>query len=279
MRQRIADKPADMVPSALGGFGVGRRAVARHRARTIRSRRASRSSKWTCCTATCCRDAAARRTTRSHDPAVRRRRGGQRGAADRPAARASRSASGSFQFSVAQAYDFQTNDAYSFRRAVVRCGRSAFTQPLSSRINLTLVGSGGLTVLGAIDSLPLGVTEVPEEEHEEPTGGQGVSEGPRFYDYGPGSKFSLRAVLDRDRMPFVVALLRRPADVFARRSARQSLPAARAPRSPRADLPDRSASASRGEYFSRHTYYQDVDRTEKQFRYPQFRAYLTWKIS
>ena len=63
---------------------------------------------------------------------------------------------GKFQFSVAQAYDFQTNDAYTFGAqsfdAVV-----GFTQPLSSRISLALLGAGGLTVLGAIDSLPLGV--------------------------------------------------------------------------------------------------------------------------
>jgi hypothetical protein len=44
-----------------------------------------------------------------------------------------------------------------------------------------------LTVLGAVDSLPLGVTEKPEEK--EPSAGQGVSEGPRYYDYGPGSDF------------------------------------------------------------------------------------------
>ena len=31
-----------------------------------------------------------------------------------------------------------------------------------------MLGWGGLTVLGAIDSLPLGLTEVPEEEEEEP---------------------------------------------------------------------------------------------------------------
>jgi hypothetical protein len=33
------------------------------------------------------------------------------------------------------------------------------------------------------------------------------------------------------------------------------------------------------EYFSRRTYYQDEARTERLFRYPQFRTYLTWDIS
>jgi len=34
-----------------------------------------------------------------------------------------------------------------------------------------------------------------------------------------------------------------------------------------------------GEFFSRHTYYQDAAKTEREFRYPQFRTYLTWDIS
>ncbi len=112
--------------------------------------------------------------------------------------------SGKFQFSVAQAYDFQLNDAYAFGAQSFDAG-IAFMHPLSSRVSLALLGSGGLTVLGAIDSLPLGVEEVPEEEEENRSGGQGVSEGPRFYDYGPGSKFTLRALLLRDTVPFVVA--------------------------------------------------------------------------
>jgi len=34
-----------------------------------------------------------------------------------------------------------------------------------------------------------------------------------------------------------------------------------------------------GEYFSRHTYFQDAAKTERLFRFPQFRAYLTWTVS
>ena len=63
-------------------------------------------------------------------------------------------------------------------------------------MNFWILGWGGLTVLGAVDSLPLGLTEKPEEG--EPTAGQGVSEGPRYYDYGPGSDFGTLARLTRD---------------------------------------------------------------------------------
>ncbi len=70
---------------------------------------------------------------------------------------------GKVQFSVVQSYDFQSNDAYatgsqSFETAF------GFMQDLSSKTRVRVLGWGGLTVLGAIDSLPLGVTERPEEE-------------------------------------------------------------------------------------------------------------------
>ena len=45
-------------------------------------------------------------------------------------------------------------------------------------------------MLGAVDSLPVGVDATAAgggSDAESP--GQGVSEGPRFYDYGPGSNF------------------------------------------------------------------------------------------
>ena len=46
-----------------------------------------------------------------------------------------------------------------------------------------LAGWGGVTILGAIDSIPLGgIVEVPVN----PEAGQGVSTGPRVCDYGPG---------------------------------------------------------------------------------------------
>ena len=30
------------------------------------------------------------------------------------------------------------------------------------------------------------------------------------------------------------------------------------------------------EYFNRHTFYQDATNSEREFHYPQVRAYLTW---
>jgi len=183
---------------------------------------------------------------------------------------------GKFQFSVAQAYDFQKNDAYAFG-AQSFDGGVAFTHPLSSRISLALLGSGGLTVLGAIDSLPLGVEEVPEEEPESDAG-QGVSEGPRFYDYGPGSKYTVRALLLRDNAPFAVAFYE-GRQLFSLDGLRANHFLQHARLDLRVPIYRKIGFGVAGEFFSRHTYYQDAAKTEREFRYPQFRTYLTWDIS
>lgn len=182
---------------------------------------------------------------------------------------------GAVQFTVAQSYDFQANDAYDF-------GAQSFeailgvSKAFSPRYTLRLFGAGGLTVLGAINSLPLGVEEVPEGEVD-PDAPQGVSEGPRFYDYGPGSNFSGAAVLTRDR-DIVAAFLYEGRHLFSLDGVRANhfLQHVRAD----VTLPLRGALGigASGEYFSRHTFFQDADRTEQQFWYPQFRAFLTWSV-
>jgi len=183
---------------------------------------------------------------------------------------------GKFQFSVVQSYDFQKNDAYatgsqSFDAAF------GFTRNLSSTIRFWMLGWGGLTVLGAIDSLPLGLTEVPDEE-EEPEGGQGVSEGPRFYDYGPGSDFGVTASFSRNNRPF--------ATLFYEGRHLYSLDGVRANhflQRGRIDLllPLRGALGIgvTGEYFDRRTFYQDAARTRVRYHYPQVRTYFTWGLS
>jgi hypothetical protein len=119
-----------------------------------------------------------------------------------------------------------------------------------------MLGWGGLTVLGAIDSLPLGLTEVPEEE-ETGDAGQGVSEGPRYYDYGPGSDFGVTAIFSRNNRPF--------ATLFYEGRHLYSLDGVRANhflQRGRIDLllPLRGAFGVgvTGEYFDRRTFYQDA---------------------
>jgi hypothetical protein len=182
---------------------------------------------------------------------------------------------GALQFTVAQSYDFLANDAYHFGAQSFE-GIIGVKKTFSPRVALRFFGSGGLTVLGAINSLPPGVDAAPDEEVD-PDAPQGVSEGPRHYDYGPGSNFSGAAILTRDR-DIVAAFLYEGRHLY-------SLDGVRANhflQHIRADLqwPLRGplGLGVSGEYFSRHTYFQDAERTEGEFWYPQFRAFLTWSL-
>jgi Domain of unknown function (DUF3943) len=183
--------------------------------------------------------------------------------------------SGKRQFSVLQSYDYQSNDAYATGAQSFEAAYGV-THALSSRTDVWFFGWGGLTVLGAVDSLPLGITERPEEP-EEPGGEQGVSEGPRFYDYGPGATFGASASFSRDRRPFAV--------LFYEGRHLYSLDGVRANhflQRSRVDLllPLRGSLGLgvSGEYFFRQSFYQDEDRSQLEYRYPQFRAYLTWSL-
>jgi hypothetical protein len=183
---------------------------------------------------------------------------------------------GKLQFSVVQSYDFQKNDAYATGSQSFE-GALGFTKNFSSTTGMWVLGWGGLTVLGAIDSLPVGVTEVPEEE-ETPEGGQGVSEGPRFYDYGPGSNFGVTANFSHNKRPF--------ARIYYEGRHLYSLDGVRANhflQRGRLDLmlPLKGALGLgfTGEYFDRRTFFQDAARTKKHNHYPQIRSYFTWRIS
>jgi len=181
---------------------------------------------------------------------------------------------GALQFSVLQSYDFQKNDAYA-------TGSQSFeaTFGFSSTNRFRLLGWAGLTVLGAIDSLPLGLSEPPVEgEGEGGDAGQGVSEGPRYYDYGPGSNFGVTATFSRSNRPLVV--------LFYEGRHLYSLDGVRANhflQRTRVDLllPLRGAFGVgvTGEYFDRRTFYQDAAATRAGHHYPQVLAYLTWRVS
>jgi len=177
------------------------------------------------------------------------------------------------QFSVIQTYNYQNNDAYSTGSQAIDAALG-ITRELSPRTRFWILGWGGLTVLGAVDSLPLGVTKKPEEQ--ESSAGQGVSEGPRFYDYGPGSDFGALARLTHDGHDIAM--------FFYLGRQIYSLDGVRANhflQQARVDLlfPLRRplGLGVSGEYFSRRSYYQDVASTVKTYHYPQLRAYLIWR--
>jgi hypothetical protein len=179
------------------------------------------------------------------------------------------------QFSILQSYDYQANDAYATGAQSIEAAIGA-AGALSDRTSLSFLGWGGLTVLGAIDSLPVGITERPEEP-DEPSGGQGVSEGPRFYDYGPGSTFGALAQFSRDRRPFAL-LFYEGRHLYSLDGVRVNHFLQRVRVDLRLPLRGAFGLGTTGEYFFRQSFYQDEVRTQLEYWYPQFRAYLTWRI-
>ena len=184
---------------------------------------------------------------------------------------------GKLQFSVVQSYDFQKNDAYATGSQSFE-GALGFTKNFSSTTGMWVLGWGGLTVLGAIDSLPVGVTEVPEEE-EDPRGRAGCFRRAALLRLRPGIEFR------RDRSASRGTIGRSPVLFYEGRHL-YSLDGVRANhflQRGRLDLllPLKGALGLgfTGEYFDRRTFFQDAARTKKHNHYPQLRSYFTWRFS
>jgi hypothetical protein len=181
---------------------------------------------------------------------------------------------GGLQFSAVQTYDYQNNAAYSSGAQSIDAALGA-THAFSSRMSGWILGWGGLTVLGAIDSLPLGVTEKPERS--EPTGSSGSGTATRAYDYGPGSAFGALARLTRDNRD-VAMFFYEGRHLFSLDGVRANHLVERIRLDLIAPLHGPLGVGASGEYFIRRSVYQDVDRTVKTFHYPQVRMYLSWQV-
>jgi hypothetical protein len=182
-------------------------------------------------------------------------------------------------FLVVQSYDFQANDAYHFGAQAFNA-RVAMTPKLTDRTSLIIGGYGGLMVLGAVDSLPPDLEDVPEEpehpEGEDP--GQGVSEGPRYYDYGPGTSFGGFALVSRDSRT-VISLTYEGRQLYSLDGVRANHLLQRARLDLIAPLRGKFGIGVTAEYFDRRSFYQDPSQTTKRFHYPQVRAFFSWRVS
>jgi len=181
---------------------------------------------------------------------------------------------GRLQLNVSQDYQYSKNDAYQF-------GAQAFDvslgvrHDLSDRLTVTANGWGGVTVLGAVDSIPPEGSVVPEASAD---GGQGVSTGPRFYDYGPGSNFGGGITLRRDRRDIArFGYEAQQLHVLDGARANHFLQRARADVT--VPVHRRIGILVTGEFFDRHTYFQTPGAEPAHFHFPQFRVALTWNGS
>jgi len=180
---------------------------------------------------------------------------------------------GRFQVSVAQSYDFVKNGAYEFGAQGFDAS-AAMTSTLSSSVTMRLVGWGGLTVLGAVDSVPL----VPPVEVEQKESGQGISEGPRTFDYGPGSTYGGAAVFAHRQRAFAIATIE-GRHLFVVDGVRANHLLQRIRIDLLAPLRGPIRAGVTGEYLKRHTFYKDAAESKAVFGYTQVSFYLAWGIS
>ena len=181
---------------------------------------------------------------------------------------------GTLQLTVAQGYQYNANAAYRFGAQSVDV-RLGGTKQMTQRTSVWANAWGGLTILGAVDSIPLGGAI---EEEPDPDAPQGVSTGPRFYDYGPGTNFGGLVNVKRGALTFLTfGYEAHHLHVLDGVRANHLLQRARV------DLlvpvRGRLGLGVTGEYFDRRTYYQRPGVDRALFQFPQFRLALTWSAS
>lgn len=181
------------------------------------------------------------------------------------------------QFSIAQGYYYNSNEAYKYGAQSVDA-YLGFKTALSPRTTFLLTGWAGVTVLGAVDSLPADLDTAPDEEDSGSDAGQGVSEGPRYYDYGPGGNFGATASLTRDGRVFLLAFYE-GRHLYSLDGVRANHLLQRLRLDLMAPLRGPLGFGTTAEYYDRHTFYQDHALTTRKYQYPQFRVYLTWRLS
>jgi hypothetical protein len=137
---------------------------------------------------------------------------------------------------------------------------------------------GGLTILGAVDSIPAGGKAEEEVDPDEPPAGQGVSTGPRYYDYGPGTNFGGYVNVKRDARTFLTfSYEAHHLHVLDGVRANHLLQRGRADLL--VPLRGRLGVGVTGEFFDRRTYFQEPGVERARFRFPQFRVALIWSSS
>ena len=181
---------------------------------------------------------------------------------------------GALQLTVAQGYQYNANAAYRFGAQSVDV-RLGGTKQMTQRTSVWANAWGGLTILGAVDSIPLGGAP---EEVPDPDAPQGVSTGPRFYDYGPGTNFGGLLNVKRGALTFLTfGYEAHHLHVLDGVRANHLLQRARVDLL--VPLRGRLGIGVTGEYFDRRTYYQQPGVERALFQFPQFRLALTWSAS
>jgi hypothetical protein len=171
---------------------------------------------------------------------------------------------GHYQFNVLQTFDFLLNPAYDYGGQGVDL-EVGMTRTILADTTLWMAGAGGLTFLGAVNTL------APPPVKDPPPGAG--SDGTRPYDYGPGFRWSGFIQMSRRSQPyFTIAYQGYHVAVVDGTRANHVLQRL----SVDARLPVRYSFSIgvAGEYFFRKAYFwESGNRTDES---PQLRAYIAW---
>ena len=268
---RVSGKPADMVPETLAGFAVGRRALARLELARVRGGRRSvprNGPEYG--------DSAKGRSRTPYDAfAVRMRFGGGSGFSEarvrgrllgQPLRRARSSSTSCRATTSSRTRPTISAPSPSRQRSVSPAALVAHA--------VRLGGWGGMIVLGAVDSLPVGGAALPVEEEKQPESERKACRKGRASTTMGRAGFGGAAALTRPP-PVRGVRVRRPSSLYPRRHPRQSPAAPGASRPAGADL--RTVGPRRvGRILRSPDLLPGCRQTKQSFHFPQFRAFLTW---
>jgi len=182
------------------------------------------------------------------------------------------------QFTVMQAYDFSKNDAFQYGAQSFQAHLSTNAK-LASRTALIFNMYAGLTPLGAVDVIdPTASTQQKAPEVPGAEAKQGESTGPRYYDYGPGGTFGGGLTMQHHDQ-VVGSLSYQGQHIFVVDGARANHFLQTLRLSAVVPVHRKIGIGAAAEYFDRRTLFQDKSKPNQYFHYPQFRMFLTWRIS
>jgi hypothetical protein len=182
---------------------------------------------------------------------------------------------GGVELSVSQGYQYSNNDAYQFGAQSIELN-AGFIKKLSSSVSMWGLGWGGVTVLGAADSVPppgstssIISTASSSSSEEVPT--------TRTYDYGPGTNAG--GVLDfrhGNRTFLSTSYELHHIHVIDGIRSNHLLQRFRLD----LDIPLRGALGIgvAGDFFDHQVFYQDKAVADTATHFPQIKAFLSWSL-
>jgi hypothetical protein len=171
---------------------------------------------------------------------------------------------GHYQFNVLQTFDFMMNHAYDYGGQGIDL-EVGMTRKIFSGTTLWMAGGGGVTLLGAVNTL------APSPVEGFATGAG--SDGTREYDYGPGFRWSGFIQMSRQSQPYFT-IAYQGYHVAVVDGVRSNHVLQRLFVDARVPVRSSISIGVAGEYFFRKAYFwPEGNRTDEA---PQLRAYIAW---